>query len=548
MRLDANPSFLALKKLANHAKHDRMINYFKEDPARVEHFSIQAPYVYGDFSKNLISNATKKLLIELSQNAEIQNRIKDLFSGVALNRSEGRPALHTALRALNKPALQAADPEIHREVTTALSSMKRTIEKLHSQQWLGSTGKPIKQLVSIGIGGSYLGPKTVIEGLRHFHRIGVQTFFVSNIDGSDVANVLEELDPESCLFLVQSKSFTTLETLENARACISWLKDQLGDDCDISKHLAAVSSNIPKAVEFGVSEEHIFPMWDWVGGRYSLWSAIGFPIAFQLGFDNFLALLAGAEEMDEHFYSEDIERNLPLMLALVGIWNRSFIGHASVAVIPYDHQLRFLPEHLQQLDMESNGKTTDYDGHQISYPSGPLLFGGAGTNGQHAYHQLFHQGRGAVPIDFIIAKYSPYQVRDNHAHLLGNCLAQSQALMVGKSTREAYQELVDQGMSEDEARAIAPHKMIKGNKPNNILMVNQFTPHSIGALIALYEHKVFAQGQLWGINSFDQWGVELGKVLEKELFPLLTGTAPNPEEQLEKLDPSTANLIKKLRP
>ncbi|KZZ49327.1 hypothetical protein A3760_21845 [Oleiphilus sp. HI0122] len=415
---------------------------------------------------------------------------------------------------------------------------------MHSGAWLGSSGKPVTQLVSIGIGGSYLGPKTVIEGLRHFHKDGVETYFISNIDGSDASNVLAKLDPERCLFLVQSKSFTTLETLENARACISWLKQKLGDDCDISKHLAAVSSNTPKAVEFGVAEEHIFPMWDWVGGRYSLWSAIGFPIAFQLGFDNFIALLAGAEDMDEHFYSADIADNLPLMLALVGIWNRSFIGHASIAVIPYDHQLRFLPEHLQQLDMESNGKTTDYDGNQISYASGPLLFGGAGTNGQHAYHQLFHQGRGAVPIDFIIAKQSPYPVRDNHAHLLGNCLAQSQALMVGKSKQDAFKELVELGMSEQDAHAIAPHKAIKGNKPNNILMVDKFTPHSVGALIALYEHKVFAQGQIWGINSFDQWGVELGKVLEKELFPLLKG---NSDAGFNKLDPSTASLIKKLR-
>lgn len=547
MRLDANPAYLALKKIACHAKHERMLDYFAQDDQRVEHFSIQAPHVYGDYSKNLISNATKKLLIELAENADIKNKIVDLFSGKELNKSEGRPALHTALRAIRKPLLRAAALEIHTEVTNALAAMKQTIEKLHSGQWLGSTGKPVTQLVSIGIGGSYLGPKTVIEGLRHFHKDNVETYFISNIDGSDAANVLKQLDPERCLFLVQSKSFTTLETLENARACITWLKEQLGDDCDISKHLAAVSSNIPKAVEFGVAEEHIFPMWDWVGGRYSLWSAIGFPIAFQLGFENFTALLEGAEDMDEHFYTAEIEDNLPLMLALVGIWNRSFIGHASIAVIPYDHQLRFLPEHLQQLDMESNGKTTDYDGNQISYASGPLLFGGAGTNGQHAYHQLFHQGRGAVPIDFIISKKSPYHVRDNHAHLLGNCLAQSQALMVGKSQQDAYQELVNQGMSEKDARAIAPHKVIKGNKPNNILMVDKFTPHSVGALIALYEHKVFAQGQIWGINSFDQWGVELGKVLEKELFPLLQGRNGGTDTGFTKLDPSTASLINKIR-
>jgi len=543
MRLDANPAYLPLKKQATHAKYDRMLDYFEGDAQRVEHFSIDAPYVFGDFSKNLISKYTKDLLCQLANNATITSKIHALFAGDELNNTEGRAALHTALRALNHPELQAHDASINDEISTALASIKDIVERLHNGTWKGSTGKNITQLVSIGIGGSYLGPKMVIEGLQHCHIEGMETYFVSNIDGSEASNVLAQLNPETCLFLIQSKSFTTLETLENARACLDWLKNQLGEGSDIGQHLMAVSSNIPLAVEFGIKQENILPMWDWVGGRYSLWSAIGFPIAFQLGFDGFTKLLKGAEEMDHHFYHSAPEKNLPLMLALVGIWNRSFLGHASIAVIPYDHQLRFLPEHLQQLDMESNGKTTDVEGNKISYASGPLLFGGAGTNGQHAYHQLFHQGRGSVPIDFIIAKNSPYKVRDNHAHLLGNCLAQARALMVGKSQTEAKAELLAQGVDEVEANRLAPHKQIAGNKPSNILLVDMFTPESVGALVALYEHKVFVQGQLWGINSFDQWGVELGKVLEKELFPLLTGRKTAAETNL---DPSTQRLIDKL--
>ena len=543
MRLDANPAYLALKKLAINTQKERITEYFEQDPQRIELFSIAAPFIYGDFSKNLVSPEVHNKLIELAKNAQLEQKIHALFAGAELNSTEQRAALHTALRALSNSQLRAEDQDIHQQVEAALKQTQGIVQQLHEGKWLGSTGKPINQLVSIGIGGSYLGPKMVVEGLLHFHKEDVETFFVSNIDGSDPANVLKSLDPERCVFLIQSKSFTTLETLENAHACLDWLKDSLGEQCDISKHLLAVSSNVEKAVAFGLREENVLPMWDWVGGRYSLWSTIGFPIAFQLGFDNFVKLLAGAEAMDEHFYTSPLAKNLPVMLGLIGIWNRSFLGHASIAVIPYDHQLRFLPEHLQQLDMESNGKTSDLDGCQISYASGPLLFGGAGTNGQHAYHQLFHQGRGAVPIDFIIAKNSPYKVRDNHAHLLGNCLAQSRALMLGKTQTQAEEELLAQGLSKEAAKSLAPHKMISGNKPSNTLMVDMFTPESIGALVALYEHKVFVQGQLWGINSFDQWGVELGKVLEKELFPLLSGEASSDSIAL---DPSTKSLIDKL--
>jgi len=543
MRLDANPTFSALKQAAEQAQHETMLNLFEKDAQRVERFSVHAPYVYADLSKNLISNDTLSLLLELARNAQLAEQTSALFEGKHLNATEDRPALHTALRALTHSELRAKDPSIHNEVTQALDKIQATVESLHQGQWRGCTGKKITQLVSIGIGGSYLGPKMVIEALQHDFLEGVETFFVSNIDGGDAANVLKQLDPEQCLFLIQSKSFTTLETLENARACLDWFKGKLGKDCDVSKHLIAVSSNIEKAVEFGVGEENIFPMWDWVGGRYSLWSAIGFPIAFQLGFERFKELLAGAEAMDAHFYHAEFDKNLPVLLALVGVWNRSFLGHASIAVIPYDHQMRFMPEHLQQLDMESNGKTIALDGSTIDYASGPLLFGGAGTNGQHAYHQLFHQGRGAVPIDFIVAKRSPYAVRNNHAHLVANCLAQSRALMAGKTYQAALQELLDEGVPETKAKELAAHKVIPGNKPNNVLLVDTFTPHSVGALIAMYEHKVFVQGVLWGINSFDQWGVELGKVLEKELFPLLTGEQSVDERSL---DSSTAALIREI--
>lgn len=543
MRLDANPTFPALKEAAEKTLTESMLSYFEKEGNRVQEFGIEAPFIFADLSKNLVTKETKSLLVELAKNAKIKEKITQLFRGDTLNITEKRPALHSALRALTKPKLRAADPAIHDEVSSTLERIKVSIESIHSGAWLGCTGKPVTQLVSIGIGGSYLGPMMVIEALHHEHLAGFETHFVSNIDGSDVATTLEKLDPERCLFLVQSKSFTTLETLENARECLNWLQNKLGQDCDISKHLIAVSSNVKSAKEFGILEENIFPMWDWVGGRYSLWSAIGFPIAFQLGYENFIALLNGAEAMDEHFFSSPIESNLPIMLGLIGLWNRSFLGHASLAVIPYDQQVRFLPEHLQQLDMESNGKTIDLEGKDINYASGPIIFGGAGTNGQHAYHQLFHQGRGSVPIDFIIAKQSPYKVRDHHAHLIANCLAQSKALMKGKTEQEALDELLAQGMPKDEAKDLAPHKKITGNKPNNVLVVDKFTPQTVGALIAMYEHKVFVQGQLWGINSFDQWGVELGKTLEKDIFPLLSGEGNTTEL---KLDASTANLIKRL--
>lgn len=543
MRLDANPTFPALKEAAEKTLTESMLSYFEKEGNRVQEFGIEAPFIFADLSKNLVTKETKSLLIELAENAKIKEKITQLFRGDPLNITENRPALHSALRALTKPELRAADPAIHEEVSSTLERIKGSVESIHSGAWHGCTGKPVTQLVSIGIGGSYLGPMMVIEALHHEHLAGFETHFVSNIDGSDVATTLEKLDPERCLFLVQSKSFTTLETLENARECLNWLQSKLGQDCDISKHLIAVSSNVKSAKEFGILEENIFPMWDWVGGRYSLWSAIGFPIAFQLGYENFIALLNGAEAMDEHFFSSPVESNLPIMLGLIGLWNRSFLGHASLAVIPYDQQMRFLPEHLQQLDMESNGKTIDLEGKDINYASGPIIFGGAGTNGQHAYHQLFHQGRGSVPIDFIIAKQSPYKVRDHHAHLIANCLAQSKALMKGKTEQEALDELLAQGMPKDEAADLAPHKKITGNKPNNVLVVDKFTSQTVGALIAMYEHKVFVQGQLWGINSFDQWGVELGKILEKDIFPLLSGKGNTTEL---KLDASTANLIKKL--
>ena len=444
MRLDANPTFSALKKAADKTLNETILSYFENENNRVKEFGIDAPFIYADLSKNLVSSETKALLVELAENAKIKEKVIRLFRGDKLNITEDRPALHSALRALTKPELRATDPAIHDEVSASLAQMKKSIASIHNGSWLGCTGKPITQLVSIGIGGSYLGPMMVNEALRHEHLTNFETYFVSNIDGSDVATTLQNLDPERCLFLVQSKSFTTLETLENARECLTWLQSRLGQNCDISKHLIAVSSNVASAKEFGVLEENIFPMWDWVGGRYSLWSAIGFPIAFQLGYDNFIALLNGAEAMDEHFFSSPIASNLPIMLALVGLWNRTFLGHASLAVIPYDQQLRFLPEHLQQLDMESNGKTIDLEGKDINFASGPIIFGGAGTNGQHAYHQLFHQGRGSVPIDFIVAKQSPYKVREHHAHLVANCLAQSKALMKGKTEQEALGELVAQ--------------------------------------------------------------------------------------------------------
>jgi glucose-6-phosphate isomerase len=546
MRLDTHPLFSDLKSAASEARSDSISSLFDQDALRTATYQVDAPHIFLDYSKNHITNTARNLLTKLADQSPLQQDIADLFSGKHLNTTEDRPALHTALRGSCDKELIVDGVNIKQEVDATLEQIDSLVAALHNGELLGSTGKHITQLISIGIGGSYLGPKMAVSALAPFHKAGLKCFFVANIDGSDISETLKQVDPEQCLILIQSKSFSTLETLENGRFAIKWLQSQLGDKCQLNRHLMAVTSNTEAAMSYGIDKELILPMWDWVGGRYSLWSAIGFPIAFQLGMEGFAALLEGAKQMDEHFKSAPVEQNMPIMLALIGIWNRNFMGHDALAVIPYNEQLRFLPEHLQQLDMESNGKSVDLDGEALASASGPIIFGGSGTNGQHAYHQLFHQGTTTVPIEFIIPKRSHYLVANHHQHLIANCLAQSRAMMVGKTLEQAKQELLSKGMSEAQAEALAPHKVIAGDKPSNTLILDALTPESLGALIAAYEHKVFVQGRRWGLNSFDQWGVELGKEIEATIFPLLTRSSEGSKKSGAEMDPSTSALIERL--
>lgn len=542
MRLDQSNTH---SKLVSHAAEmhvTHMRDLFAQEPGRFEKLSLQAPHIFLDYSKNRVTDTTLQLLIESAREAGLPEQIKALVSGEELNNTEKRPALHTALRKPKGESLFLNGVDILKEVHETQDRMAAFVQKIHEGEYLGYSGKPINTLVSIGIGGSFLGPKTVTDSLKPYAIEGLSVHYVANIDGTDLTEHLKLVDPETTLFLIQSKSFTTLETIENGDAAKAWLRKQGLSETDLSKHFIAVSANVPAATAYGIAEEHIFPMWDWVGGRYSLWSAIGLPIAFLLGMEAFRELLAGAHAMDQHFEHSPFEANAPVLMALLGIWYGNFFSADSHAVLPYDEYLHYLPEHLQQLDMESNGKHVDRDGNTLHYHTGPIIWGGPGSNGQHAYHQLLHQGTRFISADFIIPLYPHHDLATHHEFLYANCLSQTQALMQGKTEEEAYAELIASGKSEDEARRLAPHKEIAGNKPSNTLILEKTTPASIGALIALYEHKVFVQGVMWGVNSFDQWGVELGKQLGGQIFNCLKGG-----DVPKQFDDSTLGLIQKFK-
>ncbi len=508
---------------------------FDGDARRFEHFSARAAGLHLDFSKNRLTRQTLLLLAALARARGLESAIARLFSGAEVNGTEGRPALHTALR-----APEGADIRVHGEnivplVQSTLARMKDLTRQLHAGAWPGGTGKPVRDVVCIGIGGSHLGPKMVTTALRPYRNGPLRCRFVANIDGAHITEVLQGLDAETTLFLVASKSFTTRETLANARTARDWFLQQGGSETDLARHFIAVTANTPRATEFGVAPANVFPMWDWVGGRYSLWSAIGLPICFSIGFEHFQALLAGAREMDTHFRDAPIAENMPALLALLAVWHRNFWGAASHAVVPYDHSLRTLPAYLQQLDMESSGKSVRNNGQAADYPTGPVLWGGEGSNGQHAFHQLLHQGSDLVPVDFIVPLRPHHGLADQHTQLFASCLSQGAALMHGRTAAEAYGELVASGLPETEAKRLAPHKAHPGNRPSNTLTMDQLTPRTLGALIALYEHRVFTQGVIWDINPFDQWGVELGKQLAGALYEQLQQPAGG-----RALDSSTA--------
>jgi len=516
-----------------------MRDWFRTDPDRAVRYSLSAPYLFLDYSKNRIQDETLDLLLQLAKASRLEERIEELFCGAALNNTECRPALHTALRMPQNESLIVNGSDIGAQIHDTKRRMGELVNAFHEERLLGHSGKKINTLVSIGIGGSYLGPKMITQALAPYSIDGVRVLYISNIDGADLDGVMSDISPEETVFLIQSKSFTTLETLENAKAVKAFLRHRGWEDQDISKHLLAATSNIEKAVEFGIEKDRILPMWDWVGGRYSLWSAIGLPIMFQVGPANFDALLKGANDMDNHFRTQPLDQNMPVILALIGIWYSNFFGASTHAVLPYDHSLRDLPSHLQQLDMESNGKSVDRAGQPLAFNSGPVVWGGAGTNGQHAYHQLMHQGTHLIPADFIIPMQSHFRISNHHTHLVSNCLSQSQAMMQGLTIEEVKSQMIANGASQCEAERLAPHKIIAGNKPNNVIALQQLTPESLGALVAMYEHKVFVQGVIWDINSFDQWGVELGKALSSKLTQALVNPNATPE-----CDSSTAQLIR----
>ena len=538
----ALPAWQALKLHRAEMQHFSMRDAFNSNPKRFEDFTLSSCGLFLDYSKNLITDQTRALLVDLANEVDLRGAITSLFNGEIVNASEGRPALHTALRRPVADKLSVNGVNIMPEVHKVLNQMTELVGRIHDGLWRGYTEKPITDVVNIGIGGSFLGPELVSEALLSYAQKGVRCHYLANIDGSEFHELTAKLRAETTLFIVSSKSFNTLETLKNAQAARAWYLAQGGSEAELHRHFIAVSSNNAAAVAFGIREENIFPMWDWVGGRYSLWSAIGLPIALAIGMSNFKELLSGAYSMDQHFQTAPFEQNMPVLMAALGVWYGNFWGAQSHAILPYDHYLRNITKHLQQLDMESNGKSVRQDGTPVSTDTGPVIWGGVGCNGQHAYHQLLHQGTQLIPADFIVPIVSFNPVADHHQWLYANCLSQSQALMLGKTRAEAEAELRDKGMSEEEVQKLAPHKVIPGNRPSNTLVVERISPRRLGALVALYEHKVFVQSVIWGINAFDQWGVELGKELGKGVYNRLTGIQEEPAD-----DASTQGLINYFR-
>lgn len=527
----------AIARLLSHREQHTwsLRDLFATAPDRAQQFSAEAAGICLDYSKNHLREDTLALLLEFAQQIGLPEQIEALFAGANINNTEHRPALHTALRFQGEPK---TDHE--RAVADCRAQMRSFADKIHSGEWRGFSGQRIEHIVNIGIGGSDLGPRMVVEALAPWQVEGLSVHFVANIDGADLSDTLARLPAENTLFIVASKSFSTLETLQNALSARRWVLDAGCAEHDLEKHFVAVSSNIVAAQDFGIAAENIFPMWDWVGGRYSLWSAIGLPIALACGFDTYEALLAGAHRLDRHFASAPLAENLPVLQALIHFWYRQCWGAGSQVTLPYAQRLAKFPAWLQQLDMESLGKGVDREGQALSYPSGSVIWGTEGSNGQHSFHQLLHQGTDLIPADFIAIRQPTSELAEQHRWLLACCISQSQALLRGKSLHEAHEELEQQGHTHREAHALAPHKVVPGNRPSNTLILERLDPHGLGALLALYEHKVFVHGCLLGINPFDQWGVELGKLLGAQVHETIGGEIP------ADWDGSTRALVKKL--
>ncbi len=537
-------SWKSLKALFEELKNTTLADLFNRDAVRFGKFSIQFEDTLVDYSKNIITDKVMTNLIALANECDVKSAISAMFSGEPINRTENRAVLHTALRNRSDHAVSLEGKDVMPQIKAVLAQMKTFCDAVHSGQWRGYSGKPITDIVNIGIGGSDLGPYMVTESLKPYKKKSITSHFVSNIDSSQIIDTLEKLSPETTLFLIASKTFTTQETMTNAHTAREWFLES-GSEEAISRHFVALSTNGEAVVAFGIDKRNMFEFWGWVGGRYSLWSAVGLSIALSIGYDRYEELLEGAHAMDDHFQNKPFEENIPVLLALIGIWYNNFFEAESEAILPYCQNMHAFSAYIQQVNMESNGKSVDKDGKPVAYQTGPIIWGEPGTNGQHAFYQLIHQGTKLVPCDFIAPANGHQDVGDHHSKLLSNFFAQTEALMNGKSKGEVQKELESSGLSQDQINQLLPFKVFEGNRPTNSILFKQLTPRTLGSLIAIYEHKVFVQGVIWNIYSFDQWGVELGKQLANKILPELKG-----DEKITVHDSSTNGLIntyKKMR-
>lgn len=520
-----------------------MRDLFDVDPQRFRRFSREFGELLIDFSKHRINNETFNLLIKLAHQANLPTWVEKMFSGEFINHTEHRAALHTALRNRSNKPIYVAGHNVMPDINQVLEHTKQFSEQIRNGEWQGYTGKSIRHIVNIGIGGSDLGPKLVCQALQPYADPNLIMHFVSNVDGAHITRVLSKCDPETTLFIIASKTFTTQETMTNAHTARSWITEKFGTFAAVEKHFVAISTSTDKVIQFGIDIKNIFSFWDWVGGRYSLWSAIGLPIILYIGMDHFNALLEGAYILDQHFLTTPLSDNIPVILALLGIWYQNFFDATSHVVLVYDEYLRSFPDYLQQLDMESNGKSIDRYGQSVQLRTGPILWGGLGNNGQHAFYQLLHQGTHLVPADFLAPMQTYAPIGDHHRILLANCFAQSEALMIGKTPDQVRDELRKQGLTQEIVEQLLPYKVFLGNRPSTSILYNSLTPKVLGSLIALYEHKIYTQGVLWNINSFDQWGVELGKQLSSTILGELNNNQNLPICNNSQHDSSTLGLI-----
>lgn len=536
--LTQSPAWQALAAHYPQVKNLQMRDLFSQDPQRFKTFSVSFGDLLLDYSKNRITAETRRLLLALAEQAGLRAKIDAMFNGEKINLTENRAVLHTALRNRSNRPIRVDGKDVMPEVNRVLAQMRGFSEAVRSGAWTGHTGQPIQDVVNIGIGGSDLGPQMAVQALTPFAHPRLRFHFVSNVDGTHLAEVLKRVSADTTLFLIASKTFTTLETMANAHSARAWFLQAGGNEAAVAKHFAAISTNLAAVTQFGIAPENMFGFWDWVGGRYSLWSAIGLSIAIAVGMDRFEELLDGAHAMDEHFRTAPFGQNLPVLMALLGVWYVDFFGAATHAILPYDQYLSRFPAYLQQGDMESNGKRVTLQGEWTDYATGPVIWGEPGTNGQHAFYQLIHQGTHLIPCDFLAPAKTHNALGEHHVLLLANFLAQTEALMAGKTEDEARQELAAAGVSGPRLGWLARAKTFAGNVPTNTLFFDQLNPRTLGSLIALYEHKIFTQGVIWNVNSFDQMGVELGKVLAQAIIPELKGSKP-----VGRHDASTRGLI-----